>query len=81
MGNQADKTRLEHIEEILTTLRDIRSRLEPTFLERISEILDTNAESPSEIKIDRARNTQFVMDFLNSPEGAHLKDKIRSCLK
>lgn len=81
MGNQADKKRSEHIEEILTTLRDIRSRLEPTFLERISDILDTNAESPSEIKIDRARNTKFVMDFLNSPEGAHLKDKIRSCLK
>lgn len=80
MGDQ--KTREENILNLLKQLRAIRSKLSPDILELASHSIQNQPskeqEDAGEIKIDRKKNVKFVMDFLNSPEGAHLKAKIES---
>ena len=77
MSNKNEKkSREELIEETLEKARQIRKKLDPKVLKAVREA--SVQQKPEEVKIDRKRNVKFVMDFLNSPEGAHLKSKIIS---
>ena len=76
-NSEYKKSREENIQLVLQQLKRIRNKIDPEILEMASQSLQPTSTS-SEIKIDRKRNVRFVMDFLNSPEGAHLKDKIQS---
>ena len=76
-NSEHKKSREENIHLVLQQLKRIRNKIDPEILEMASQSLQPTSTS-SEIKIDRKRNVRFVMDFLNSPEGAHLKDKIQS---
>ncbi len=68
--------RTEMISKTLTHLREIRRQIDPEILKSFREKVIQKPQEPDVIKIDREKNTRFVMDFLNSPAGAHLKDKI-----
>lgn len=71
-----EKSREELIKETLAKARQIRKKLDPKVLKAVREA--SAQQNSDEVKVDRQRNVKFVMDFLNSPEGAHLKSKIIS---
>jgi hypothetical protein len=63
------------IADIQASIAHIRKKLDPKLLDTVS-FGGQGYERGEEIKIDKARNISFVRDFLNSPQGRHLKDKI-----
>ncbi len=71
---ETGKSREVLIAETLAVARGIRQRLDPNVLQTAHDA--ALQQKPQEIRIDRERNIKFVMDFLNSPAGAHLKSKI-----
>ena len=68
--------RRELIADILKKAEIIRRNLSPDILAHAKGALGNQQKEDSYIKIDRQKNIRFVKDFLNSPSGAHLKDKI-----
>jgi hypothetical protein len=74
------KSRDQLQSEALQNMQKIREKMDPDLLERMHRLITEGTASqndlPDRIPIDRKRNTQMVMDFLNSPQGAHLRAKI-----
>lgn len=70
--------RAKVIAEMMESVRHIRSNIHPDVLQQAKDVIQNCGREQTEIKIDRQRNVKFVMDFLNSPAGQHLKNKIQS---
>lgn len=70
-------------DDALKQLRRTREQIDPKILQLMQQAIAAQKPqkavktSPEKtIKIDKQRNVRFVMDFLQSPAGASLRDKI-----
>ena len=81
MSSPVQISREEAISKILKTIKTTREKISPQLLILMEKYLTKTPMIPvkecGHIRIDRAKNKAFIQDFLNSPAGAHLRDKIR----